>query len=204
MRKALTVLGILAVLAAGSGSAAVGSFHRYSIPGYGTSLALPSSWKTINYRQILTSGALQELANENPELAGSLAAMAQPNSPVKFFAFDPQVANGFATNANVVVVPLSMHVALSQYARSLVAEVRHVSTASHLRFSTQRLPGGEAVRLSYRLTLSVKGRKLVVNTLQYGFLHGGSSVVVTYTTLPASARFYTGVFATSARSIRFS
>jgi hypothetical protein len=204
MRRALTVLGIVAVLAAGSGSAAVGSFHRYSIPGYGTSLALPSSWKTINYRQILTPGALQELAKENPELAGSLAAMAQPNSPVKFFAYDPQVANGFATNANVVVVPLRTHVTLSQYERALVAEVRQVSSASGLRFGTQRLPGGQAVRLSYRLSLNVKGRKLVVNALQYGFLHGGSGVVVTYTTLPAIARFYTGVFATSAQSIRFS
>src|SRR6266508_3019951 len=77
MRRALTVIGIAGVLTAGSGSAAIGSFHRYSIPGYGTSLALPSSWKTINYRQVLTPGALQELARENPELAGSLAAMAQ-------------------------------------------------------------------------------------------------------------------------------
>ena len=57
---------------------------------------------------------------------------------------------------------------------------------------------------SYRLSVSVKGRLISVLTLQYGFLHAGRSVVFTYTTLPASARFYSGVFAASAQSIRFS
>ena len=204
MRRALTVLSIAAVLVAGSGWVAVGSLHRYSIPGYGTSLALPSSWKTINYRQILKPGVLQGLARENPELAGSFAAMAQANSPIKFFAYDPQVTNGFATNVNVVFIPLRTRLAFSEYERGLVDEVRSISSASGLRFGTKRLPGGRAVRLSYRLSLNVKGRKLSVLTLQYGFLRGGSSVVFTYTTLPASARFYSAVFATSVGSIRFS
>jgi len=133
-----------------------------------------------------------------------LAAMAQANSPVKFFAFDPHVANGFATNVNGVLVPLRTQVTLSQYEQALVNEVRSVSGASGLSYYIVRLPGGKAVRLSYRLSLRVKGRRLLVVALQYGFLHAGRSVVITYTTLPASARFYSGVFATSARSIRFS
>jgi hypothetical protein len=203
MRRALTVLSITAVVGAGSGWAAVSSLHRHSIPGYGTSLALPSSWKAIDYRQILKPGVLQALAHDNPDLAGSFAAMAQANSPIKFFAFDPQVASGFATNVNVVVLPLRTHLTLSEYERGLVDEVRSVSGASGLRFGTVRLAGGRAVRLSYRLSLNVKGRKLSVLTLQYGFLRVGRSVVFTYTTLPASARFYDAVFATSAQSIRF-
>jgi hypothetical protein len=104
----------------------------------------------------------------------------------------------------VVVVPLRTHVTLSQYERALVDEMRSVSSSPGVRFGIERLPGGQAVRLSYRLSLNVKGRKLLVLALQYGFLHGGRSVVFTYTTLPASVRFYSALFATSARSIRFS
>jgi len=197
-------MGIAAVLVAGAASAAIGAFHRYSIPGYGIDVALPSSWRTINYREILKTGVLETLARDNPELAGYFAAMAQPNSPIKFFAYDPQVANGFATNANVVVAPLRTQLTFPDWERSLVDEIRTVSTVSDLHFSTVRLPGGRAVRVSYRLTVTLPGRRLSVRTLQYGFLRGRRSVVFTYTTLPASARFYSSVFATSARSIRFS
>ena len=52
LRTATAVmLGTLGLLGVAAGSAAVGSYHRYSVPGYGTSLALPSSWKTINSRR---------------------------------------------------------------------------------------------------------------------------------------------------------
>ena len=150
------------------------------------------------------AGVLQQLAKENPELAGSLAAMAQASSPIKFFAFDPHVANRFASNVNVVVVPLRTRPTFSQYEQALVDEVRGVSSASGLSYYIVQLPGGQAVRLSYRLSVTVKGRKILVLALQYGFLHRGRSVVITYSTVPASARFYSAVFATSARSIRFS
>lgn len=106
MRRALIVVAVLAAFAAANAAAAAGAFHRYTIPGYGTSVSLPTSWKSVDYRQILKTGVLDRLAQDNPELAGSFAAMAQPNSPIKLFAYDPQVANGFATNANVVIVPL--------------------------------------------------------------------------------------------------
>jgi hypothetical protein len=130
--------------------------------------------------------------------------MAQPNSPIKLFAYDPQVANGFATNANVVIVPLGGQLGFSEYARQLVGELGTVRSVSQLHWSTVRLPAGRAVRLSFRLTVNVRGRSLSVQTLQYGLLDGRRSVVVTYSTLPSSARFYSSVFATSARSIRFS
>ena len=204
VRRALTIAAVLAVVAGGSATAATRAFHRYTIPGYRTSLALPSSWKKIDYREILKTGVLDRLARDNPELAGSFAAMAQPNSPIKLFAYDPRVANGFATNSNVVILPLGGQISFSEYARQLAAELRSVASVSQLRSGTVRLPAGPAVRISYRLTVNVRSRSVSVQTLQYGFLNRGRSVVVTYSTLPATARFYSGVFATSARSIRFS
>jgi hypothetical protein len=202
--RAFAIAAAAVVLVAGAGRAATGPFHRHSIRGYRTSIALPSTWKTVDYQQVVKAGALDQLARDNPELAGTFAAMAQPNSPIKLFAYDPQVANGFATNANVVVVPLAGQVSFSEYQRQLVGELRTVSSVSQLRSSTVRLPAGRAVRIGYRLNVNVRGRTLLVQTLQYAFLNRRRSVVVTYSTLPASARFYRNVFTTSSRSIRFS
>jgi hypothetical protein len=204
VRRLLTIVAVSTVVVAGVGKAATAPFHRYTIPGYRTSVALPASWKTIDYRQILKTGVLDRLAHDNPELAGTFAAMAQPSSPIKLFAYDPQVSNGFATNANVVVVPLGTQIGFATYARQLVAELKTLSSVSKLRSTTVRLPAGPAVRITYLLTVNVRGRSLAVRTLQYGFLNRRRSVVVTYSTLPASARFYAGVFATSASSVRFS
>jgi hypothetical protein len=202
--RALAVVAVTATVAAGTGSAARTAFHRHAIPGYGTSISLPASWKTVDYRQILEPGELERFARENPDLAGSFAAMAKPSSPIKLFAYDPQVANGFATNANVVIVSLRGPISFSEYARQLVGELGTLRSVSQLHWGTVRLPAGRAVRVTYRLTINVHGRTVSVQTLQYALLPGRRSVVVTYSTLPASARFYTTVFATSARSIRFS
>ena len=204
MRRRFALVVIATFFASAVASAAVDALHTYSIPGYGISVGLPSTWKSVNYRQILKPGVLQALARDNPDLAGSFAAMAQPNSPIKFFAYDPQVANGFATNVNLVVVPIRVRLSFSEYSRRLVSELRSVSSVSGLHSANVRLPAGQATRVSYRLNVTVQSRQITVLTLQYAFFRGGRSVVFTYTTLPASSRFYNGVFATSAQSIRFS
>jgi hypothetical protein len=137
--RGLAVVSVTAAVAAGIGSAARTPFHRHTIPGYGTSISLPASWKTVDYRQILKPGEL-----------GTLRSVSQ------------------------------------------------------LHWGTVRLPAGRAAQLTYRLTINVHGRALSVQTLQYALLAGRRSVVVTYSTLPISTRFYSTVFTTSARSIRFS
>jgi hypothetical protein len=64
---ALIVVAVLAAFAAANAAAAAGAFHRYTIPGYGTSVSLPTSWKSVDYRQILKTGVLDgaaELADQ--------------------------------------------------------------------------------------------------------------------------------------------
>jgi hypothetical protein len=203
MRRAIAIVSLVAVLVPGT-SAMGAALRRHVVPGYGVSLELPSTWRAISWRQVLSNSDLQRLSRDNPAVAGSIAALAQPRSPVKFFAFDPQVANHFATNVNLIVTPLARTVEFSTYRRTVVDEVGSVATVSNLSAATVRLPGGRAVRLSYRIKLRTGGRDLTASVLQYAFLHASKSVVFTYTTLPASARFYAATFGTSARSIRFS
>jgi hypothetical protein len=200
--RALVVAVIGLVIAPAGGQAARTPLHRWSVPGYATSVELPGSWKTVDYRQIVKPGVLESLAQDNPEFAESFAAMAQPSSPVKFFAYDPQTSNGFATNLNIIVVPVRAPLTFARYRRSLVGEVRSLTAVSDLRASTVRLPAGQAVHLKYRVTLTVGGRRITALASQYGFLRPSRSEIFTYTTMPATARFYSGVFTSSARSIR--
>jgi hypothetical protein len=191
------------VLAAAPAAAERSAYRPHRVPGYGISLLLPSSWKALDWRDVLTDAELKALARDNPDLVGSIAAMQQPNSPVKFFAFDPTPARGFATNANVVVLPVSAKVTFERYASLLTSEVSSLKGVSRLRVARARLPAGASVRLSYRLRFRSAGRTLTVSTLQYAFQRPSRSVVVTFTTLPGLEALYTPVFSTSARSIRF-
>src|SRR5919201_5582566 len=165
MRRRLVLLAVT-LLAAIVASTAAAALRTHSIPGYGISVGLPATWKTIDYRQILKPGVLQTLARDNPDLAGSFAAMAQPNSPVKFFAYDPQAVNGFATNVNLVVLRVPGGITFADYSRRLVAELRNVPSVANLRSANVRLPAGRAVRISYQLSVAIKSRRITVATLQ--------------------------------------
>jgi hypothetical protein len=202
MQAFLALAIAVAVTAPTAGDAARAPVHRWPVPGYRTSVELPASWKAVDYREILEPGVMQSLAQENPEFAGSFAAMAQASSPVKFFAYDPKTSNGFATNLNLIVVPVRRPLTFAEYRSSLVGEVRSLAAASGLRASTVRLPAGPAVHLSYRVTITVGGRTITALTSQYGFVRRSRSEVFTYTTLPATAPLYSSVFTSSARSIR--
>lgn len=197
IRIALVAL-VLAVVGAAPVLGAV-PFERHAVSGEGVSLEVPASW--ISVGSSLPRSVLDQLARENPKLAPSIAQLSQPNSPMKFLALDPAVRKGFATNVNVVVTPVRSGMSFSLYRAALLAELRSVVTTP-IAERAVTVNGARAVRVSYRLRLSL-GRKRTVQTLQYAFLRGRRSVVVTYTTLPAFAAAYQRTFARSARSIRF-
>ena len=204
--QARVLLSVVLVALAGSsqGVAAQRSSHVYTVPGYRIRVALPSSWKVVDAEHVLTSTRLQALEQENPELGGALSTMSRPGSPVKFFAFDPVTRRRFATNVNVVVAPIGSKITFDTYTTGLAGAIRGLSLASQLKTTRVTLPGGPALRLSYRLHVTVRGKSLEVATLQYGFLRGGTQgVVFTYTTLPQLQSRYAALFSASASSISF-
>jgi hypothetical protein len=204
--QARILLAVVVSALAGSapGVAAERSSHVYTVPGQRIEVALPSSWKVVDAKHVLTSAQLLALEQENPELGSALSAISQPGSPVKFFAFDPVTRHQFATNVNVVVSPIGQKINFDLYASALASEIRSLSSVSQLKSARVTLPGGPAVRLSYRLDFTVRGKRIQVATLQYGFLRGGTrSVVFTYTTLPQLQSRYAALFSASASSISF-
>ena len=192
------------MLAAGTALAADAEYRRHSVPNQGVSLSLPGSWKTISAKEAvrLSGSNLDAFIKAHPELAGVVAQLGQKNSPLKFFAFDPVPLRGFATNVNVVVTPLPGGISFAAFRSALVREVKTLHMTG-LANSDVRLPGGRAVRLTYSLHLTARGKPLTVATTQYAFPRPTRGVVVTYTTLPDALRAYGPVFLTSARSIRF-
>jgi hypothetical protein len=190
----------LVVVAASVVGSAFAADRRHVVRGQGISLTMPASW--VATEKGVSAAVLDQMARENPKLAPFVRGLAGPNSAMKFIAFDPNVRNAFATNVNVVVVPAPAGISFAQYRQALVAELRRIVTGK-IEQSVATIGGGQALRASYRLRLSL-GRTVTVQTLQYAFLRPGRSVVVTYTTLPSLKGSYAATFRRSAASIRFS
>jgi hypothetical protein len=200
--RRLVVL-VLAILVASSSAAVAAERLKRHAVGDGVSIGVPTSWVTLSGRQLRTRSLLDRLAQENPRLEPFVRAFVQSGSSVKLVALDPDVRGGFATNVNVVSVPVSGSVTFDQYRTVLLSEVRAVTRGANVASSVVQIGGERGLRLSYRFRLTAAGKAYTVQTLQYAFLRGGKSVVITYTTLPRYAGAYAAAFRTSAQSIRF-
>jgi hypothetical protein len=192
----------VAVAALASPASGAEQLKRHSIAGEGVSLGVPNSWVAISAKDLLTGAALDRLARDNPNLAPFIRAFAQAGSPVKFVALDPALRGGFATNVNVVAVRIGRAVTFEEYRQALLSELRVLTRGGKIEQSVVRVGGERAVRVSFRFKLTA-GRTFTVQTLQYGFLRQGKSIVFTYSTVPRFASAYAQAFRASASSIRF-
>lgn len=202
MRALLALVAGIAVVAASIAGAAVAAdpYKRHAIRGQGMSLSVPAQWKAIDAS--LPASTLRELERQNPKLAPYIRQLSGPNSAAKFLALDPALLRGFATNVNVVAAPIP-NVTFAQYRTALLGEIRSIAGSSPIDARVVTIGGQRALRLSYRLSITV-GTTQTVQTLQYAFQRPGRSIVVTYTTLPSLKTRYAKTFTRSAASIRFS
>jgi hypothetical protein len=199
------LLAALLLAGAIAASALAAGLARHPVPGTAASVSLPGGWETLTRSQVLKS-ALPAGVKQNPQLAPILRALRSSNV-LKFFAFDPQIRNGFATNVNVLATP-QPGLTFDQFARQLAYELDHgagglrpLARPGHRRI---RLPAGQAVLSTMRLRINVQGAALVATIRQYGLLHAGRGYVFTFSTLQALSGRYAPVFDRAARSIRFS
>jgi hypothetical protein len=189
------VVGVSLVASAG----AADRYKRHAVPGQGVSLSVPASWVAVSAS--LPDAAIERLRRDNPKLAPYLGQLTGPNSAAKFLALDPAVRNGFATNVNVVVAPIPS-VPFDVYRAAIVREIQRIVGTARVDHRPVTVDGVRGVRISYPFRITV-GRTFTVSTLQYAFPRPGTSVVVTYTTVPGSKARYASTFARSAASIRF-
>jgi hypothetical protein len=203
MRKpTLAILAAATVLGAGTAPASTTSVHTYSVPAAQLAFAVPGSWVPVDGRTLLSNPKVAVLVRENPGFGAIVDRLAQPDSPLKFVAVDPNVRQSFATNANVTVVSLGHRMTQSEFLRSTTTAYGGVQIRNQ-RFTLVRLPGGTAVRATLQLRFTTPSGTKWISIRQYAFMRGTSAVTITYTTLPAFERGYRADFVASARSIRF-
>jgi hypothetical protein len=194
---------VLVVTALASPAAGADRLKRHAIAGERVSFGVPSSWVALSGREIRSGAILDQLARENPRLAPFIRSFTQSGSAVKFVALDPALKGGFATNVNVVSFATPAGLTFEQYPQALLAELQRLTRGAKILEAPVRIGGSRGIRLSYRFRLNAAGRAFTAQTLQYGFLRGGKSIVFTYTTTPRHAAAYARRFQASASSIRF-
>jgi hypothetical protein len=205
VRRFGLVLALLALLVAAGPAVGAAPLVRHTVPGTAFSVSVPSTWKSIDYRQVATTDLLDRLVRENPSLKSLLQSLRSPNSGIKLFAFDPKVTSGFATNLNLVVDRVPAGVTALQYATAAQRQLATVpNVVRPLRRQTVRLPAGSSVRLQYGIKFTLGGRRVVTSTTQYVLVDGTSAYVVTVTTLPKLFGSYASLITAMARSIRLS
>lgn len=203
MRRLVIVAVAAATLVTALGAPASPVADRtHRVPAADLRLALPGTWKALNAKSVFNDQALAEAVEANPNLQGIIAQLASPSSPVKFFAIDPKLRDRFATNVNVVVAPLPRRMSQAEFLRGAVSSYGALEIRNE-RFASVRLPAGQAVQAILQLRFGTPSGKRWVSVRQYSFMHDGSAVTVTYTTLPEAERGYRPAFVASARSIRF-
>lgn len=175
----------------------------YEVDSGGFSIAVPAGWDTVSADDLLDSGDLDAVAEENPEFEPYFRMLAGPDSPLKFVALDPDVRQGFATNLLVGVEDLPDGMNLDDYERATRLQISSLGTLQgEIEVSEAALPAGEARTMSYRSRLTVGGTETVFATRQYYLVDGDKGYVITFTTLPGLVDAYANSFVRSADTFR--
>jgi hypothetical protein len=176
---------------------------RYQVSSQGFSIGVPPEWRVVSVDEALPEAERRQLARDNPEFAPLLEAIGSDAQPIKLIAFDPEVQEAFATNVNVVVVPLPSGTSLREFVAANLADIRGFSgRVGQLRSRPAQLPSGAAHRLEYGLRLTAGGRRFTAATLQYLVVGPDRGYVVTFTTLPELSDRYSPTFDRTIRSLR--
>lgn len=198
LTAALAFAAGLLVVAAVPASASTDRWTSHSVAAAGFSISAPDTWVDVTR----LSPKILEQAKQIPSLT-AFADLAKRSKAVKIVLVDAgatTVANHYATNMNVVIAPTLGDLRLLREAS--VAQLKSSGVVvGAVASSYVTLPAGRAVRLRY--TARYLPSTPVVSLVQYLLIRHGSSVVVTYTTLPKLRTIYGNVFVQSARSLRF-
>lgn len=187
----------LALSACGGSESSSTGWKAHHVDDGGFSIETPAAWRAT---QQLDPDTFDEFVEENPKFAPFASVI--KGGLIKFLALDPDVADDFATNANVLVHNLGFDVSLEEYARESAASTRDLR-AGDIQIKLIGLPAGRSARLSYEYDIRQAGETKRLAILQYAFLREGSEYVVTFTTLPSLRERYRTTFERAARSFRF-
>ena len=187
----------------GTTTAEAGDLELYELSSEGFAIGVPASWTATSVEEIRDSGTLEEIQEENPNLAPYLEELRQPSSPMKLVALDPEVREEFATNVNVIVEDLPEGTTAEQYEQANIANVEEgIEVEGDIAEERVTLDSGEALRVEYTHSASLGGERRSFATVQFFVTGDERGYVITYTTVPSALADYEPEFDASARSFR--
>ena len=182
-------------------TATADDFSTYEVASQRFSIAVPSSWEALSVEKVFDEDEAEMFAEENPQFAEVFRAISRPNSPVKFFAADPEVVDEFATNVNVVVIRAPRGATFADLVRVDRAQLRQIAKGP-VDDRIVTLPAGRAHRMAYEAEFVHQGEARRFALLQYALLARGASYTLSYTTFENLKDKYAAAFEQSARSFR--
>ena len=199
MRRAIAIVIVLASFVAGCGGAksSSGEWKRHDVPEGNASILLPPKWEVLDDFDPET---ISDFTEENAEFAPYVEQLIE-NDVFKLFAIDPDIRDEFATNVNVIVVPVN--VPLREWVAQENPATERIAVPGSLQSTFVGTPGGEAARSSWLLEIQSKGQMRTVRSFQFLFRHESNGYVFTFSTLPEHAARYEATFTRAAQSIRF-
>jgi hypothetical protein len=213
VRRSLAAVLLLAALAGCGGDGSDGAdgadgaaleagatrLHRVEAADF--SLRLPSDWRDVSGPEALAT-ELEAFGEENPEIEGYLRTVVE-NDLIEFFAFDPDVEGGFATNVNLIRFRIDGTPSFDEWSEGVVAEAEALPTrVGDVEHTREELPAGDALRIEYENEFETDAGETTVATLQYVLVADGRGYVVTFSTVPAQVDDYDRVFRAAAESFR--
>lgn len=180
-------------------------FYEVLADGFG--LALPPDWRQFDMDPKRFEAKFKEVMAQNPQFGPLLGTIRQQlANGVRFFGVDQAtVGKGFATNVNVIRVPLPSGVSLDATVADTIKQLNsQPGVAKPISGERQMLAAGEAERLRYKLTMkSSTGQSALLAITQYLTVRGNDGYVVTLTTLADQEARYARTFEGIGQSFRF-
>jgi hypothetical protein len=176
-------------------------FRGRRLPEAGLELAVPRGWIALGRRDAVWPGTARTLTRIDRGVAGAIAALGMPDSPLKLLALVPagSKADRFHGTVSLAVTPVaSAPRAFGDWAhRATQAMLAGAQPAGRVETRRVRLPVGDAVRLAYERTRG--GARLA--TVQLAALAGDRMVLLVLTSTPERIGALERRFDVLARSI---
>ena len=179
----------------------------YEVPAEGFALALPPTWRQFDMNPATFEAKFQEALKQNPQLEAMLGNLRQQIAAgIKFFGIDePSMKTGFATNVNVLRLPVPPGTTLDTAVADTLMQMESLATVTKpIAHERVKLAAGECERLRCKMTMQMPtGQAVAIASTQFILVKGNDVYVLTLTTLSDRDARYTPTFEKIGQGFRF-
>ncbi len=179
----------------------------YQVPAEGFALALPSDWRQFDMNPTTFEARFSETLKQNPDLKGMLETIRQQIAKgIKFFGLhEPTMRTGFATNVNVLCLPLPPEGTLDFVVADTLKQLESLpSVTKPIDHERVKTPAGDCERFRYKMAIQTPtGKTVSIALTQFVFVKGATGYVMSLGSLVSQEAQYADTFEKIGQSFRF-